>query len=116
VVPDYKTSSDASAEAFGKAAADHGYHQQDPWYCDGIRAVGIDPDPIMLFVVQEKKPPFLVNVVELDTDARELGRRHNAIAATLFDRYTTEGRWPGYGDDVALASLPPWVLKREDLL
>lgn len=115
VVPDYKTATDASAEAFGKAAFDHGYHQQDPWYCDGIRALGIDPRPVMVFVVQEKRRPYLVNVIELDEDARTLGRRHNAVAAALFDRYTTEGRWPGYGDGVALASLPPWALKREAL-
>lgn len=115
VVPDYKTAADASADAFGKAAADHGYHQQDPWYCDGIRAVGIDPDPIMIFVVQEKRRPYLVNVVELDWNARELGRRHNAIAANLFDRYTTAGHWPGYGDEIDVATLPPWILKREGL-
>lgn len=115
VVPDYKTAADASSEAFGRAAFDHGYHQQDPWYCDGVRALGIDSRPLMLFVVQEKRRPYLVNVIELDEDARELGRRHNAIAATLFDRYTTEGHWPGYGDGVALASLPPWALRREAL-
>ena len=115
MIPTHNTAADASAEAFGKASADHGYHQQDPWYCDGIRAVGIDPDPVMLFVVQEKAPPHLVNVVELDGAARELGRRHNAIAARLFDRYTTSGHWPGYGDDVDVAGLPAWILKREGL-
>lgn len=115
MIPTHNTAADAGTEAFGKSAFDHGYYQQDPWYCDGVRALGIDPDPVMLFVVQEKRPPYLVNVIELNADSRDLGRRHNAIAASLFDRYTTEGHWPGYGDDVALASLPVWALRREGL-
>ena len=69
----------------------------------------------MLFVVQEKRRPYLVNVIELDEDARTLGRRHAAIAATRFDTCTTSGLWPGYGDDVALASLPPWATRREGI-
>ena len=115
VIPDYKTARDASDDAFGRAAFDHGYYMQAPWYCDGARALGIDPDPAFLFVVQETRPPYLVNVIELDADAIQLGRRHNAIAAARFDRCTTDGRWPGYGDDVTLASLPPWALKREGI-
>lgn len=115
VIPDYKTARDASDEAFGKAAFDHGYYMQAPWYCDGARILGIDPSPAFLFVVQETRKPYLVNVIELDADSIDLGRRHNAVAAALFDRYTSAGHWPGYGDDVTLASLPPWALRREDL-
>ncbi|URN11311.1 PD-(D/E)XK nuclease-like domain-containing protein [Streptomyces radiopugnans] len=35
---DYKTCRDASPEAIAKAIRDHAYHQQDPWYIDGIEA------------------------------------------------------------------------------
>lgn len=115
VIPDYKTARDASRDAFGKAAFDNGLYMQAPWYCDGVRAVGIDPNPLFLFVVQEKTPPYLVNVIELDGDAMDLGRRHNAIAAAIFDRCLTAGDWPGYGDAVDVASLPPWALKREGI-
>lgn len=113
VLSDYKTSTDASTEAFGKTAARFGYHQQDPWYRDGVRALGIDPDPRFVFIVQETSPPYLVNVVELDDDALHLGRIKNDQAATLFDRCTTSGRWPGYGDRVDIATLPAWELRRE---
>lgn len=115
VIPDYKTAADASAEAFGKSAADYGYHQQHPWYVDGVKALGIDPDPVFLFIVQEKRRPYLVNVIELDEDAVEVGRRLNDIAVTRFHNCTTAGIWPGYGEGVALASLPPWILRREDI-
>lgn len=115
VIADYKTAADASNDAFGRAAGDHGYHQQDQWYRAGVRALGIDPDPQFLFVVQEKRPPWLVNVIELDLDARLLGGRQNDVAATRFHRCLEAGRWPGYGDDVDIASLPPWLLKREGL-
>lgn len=115
VLADYKTATDASTDAFSKAAGEYGYHQQDAWYRAGIRALGIDPNPRFLFVVQEKRPPYLVNVIELDHDAQTLGDRLNEHAAYLFDQCLTVGHWPGYGDDVAIASLPPWILNREGL-
>lgn len=115
VLADYKTAADASRDGFEKATAQHGYYQQDPFYRDGVRVLGIDPDPAFVFVVQEKAAPYAVNVIELDADAVEMGRRRNDIAHTRFDRCLTENRWPGYGDDVTLASLPRWLLAREDL-
>lgn len=115
VIADYKTATDASREAFEKSAASYGYHQQDRFYCDGIRALGIDADPVFVFVVQEKKPPYLVNVIELDFEARQLADQQNDLAHNLFDRCLTEGRWPGYGDDVDVASLPAWYLRQNGM-
>jgi hypothetical protein len=115
VIADYKTAADASREAFEKAAGSFGYHQQDRFYCDGIRALGIDPDPAFVFVVQEKKPPYLVNVIELDFEARQLADRQNDIAHNRFHRCLAEDRWPGYGDDVDVASLPAWYLRQNGM-
>lgn len=114
-IPDYKTATDASREAFEKAAASYGYHQQDRFYRDAVIAQAIDPDPLFLFVVQEKRPPYLVNVIELDHDAHLLGDRLNDTAHNLFHQCLTTGRWPGYGDDIDVASLPPWTLKQNGL-
>lgn len=115
VIADYKTSTDASDDAFGKRAGDLGYHQQDAWYRAGVRALGIDPDPRFVFVVQEKKPPYLVNVIELDFEARQLGDALNERAADIFHRCTSEDRWPGYPDEVGVASLPPWTLRQNGM-
>lgn len=112
ILVDYKTCDNASDEAFARTAYDYGYHRQDPWYVDGAKALGLDDDPAFVFVLQEKTPPYLVNVVELDPVAVEIGRDQNRRAITIFRRCQETGRWPGYGDDVQSIALPAWVARR----
>ncbi|WP_454835818.1 PD-(D/E)XK nuclease-like domain-containing protein [Rhodococcus qingshengii] len=109
VVPDYKTAVSADETDFAKAAGDYGYHCQAPWYLDGIIELGIHPDPEFVFVVQEKEPPYLVNVVQLAPDALELGRQLNRIAIETYVTCRQTGIWPGYGEDIKLVDLPPWL-------
>lgn len=106
---DYKTSRDANPEKFKKTAVDLGYHQQDAWYCDAVIDLGIDKDPAFLFVVQEKTAPYVVSVVQLDNNARRIGRILNRQAIDIYAQCTESGIWPGYHDhEVALVSLPYW--------
>ena len=109
VIPDYKTAVSADETDFAKAAGDYGYHCQAPWYLDGIIELGIHPDPEFVFVVQEKEPPYLVNVVQLAPDALELGRQLNRIAIETYVTCRQTGIWPGYGEDIKLVDLPPWL-------
>lgn len=109
VIVDYKTSTSASPDKFRSAAADYGYHQQAEWYRDGVAAVGMSEDPAFVFVVQEKKPPYLVSVVELDNDALMLGRRLNRRAIDTYAECVAADHWPTWGDDVHLVSLPTWA-------
>jgi len=114
-IPDYKTADSADPEKFARSAASYGYHMQDAWYGDGARALGYE-DPRFLFVVQEKEPPYLVSVVELDHEARRAGRLRNRRAITLYRKCVTDGKWPGYvpDDEIRYVSLPPWAIRRED--
>jgi PDDEXK-like domain of unknown function (DUF3799) len=114
IIGDYKTAASASPEAFAKAVANFGYHQQAPFYCDGAAALGLDPDPGFLFVVQEKTPPYLVAVYELDALATEAGRARNRRAAEMFRDCTEAGVWPGYPGEIGLISLPPWATRTEE--
>lgn len=109
VIPDYKTAVSADENDFAKAAGDYGYHCQEAWYIDGVIELGIHPDPEFVFVVQEKEPPYLVNVVQLAPDALELGRHLNRIAIETYVTCKQTGIWPGYGEDIKLIDLPPWV-------
>lgn len=111
IVTDYKTCASAAPDAFAKAAANYGYFMQDPYYLDGVRALGLDDDPAFLFVAQEKEPPYLVNVIQLDEDARAAGRERNRRAIERFRDCTEAGRWPGYSEDIEQISLPPWALR-----
>lgn len=108
IIPDYKTAASADKEKFAKAAADYGYHQQQAWYVDAAIELEIAEDPAFLFVVQEKTPPYLINVVQLDATAERIGRLLNRQAIDIYAECTSTGVWPGYGTDVAHVSLPQW--------
>lgn len=110
VIPDYKTARSADPGHIAKDVASFGYHQQAAWYLDGVTALGLDEDPAFVLVVQEKNPPYLVTVVELDTEALTTGRRLNRRAIDVYHRCVTTGHWPGYADDVVPVSLPTWAL------
>src|SRR5882724_379572 len=113
VLVDYKTCGSASPESLQRAVYNYGYHQQASWYLDGARALGMDQHPVFLFVFQEKTAPYLVTVVQPDTDMLRVGARRNIQALDLYRECTATGRWPGYSDEIELVSLPAWVETRE---
>jgi len=113
VIPDYKTTASADPASIRKHVANYGYHQQAAWYIDGIRALGLDEDPAFLFVFQEKMPPYLVTVVQLDDEAEAVGRARNELAMEIWRDCTQAGVWPGYSQDIELITLPPWAARTE---
>lgn len=100
IIPDYKTAADASDEAMQKDIAKYGYNQQADWYEEGARALGLGgEDAEMLLIVQEKKPPYLVNVIGIEFGSRVIGRAKNRAAIEKFAECTDTGYWPGYSDN-----------------
>jgi hypothetical protein len=116
VVPDFKTCDRADSGSVRKAVANYGYHLQAAQYTDGVTALGLDDDPAFVFIFQEKAPPYLVNVVQLDDDAIRAGRERMQRACEMFRDCTQTGIWPGYSDDIETISLPLWVRHVEDIL
>jgi len=104
MLADYKTSVSAAPGEFRKSAARFGYHQQAAFYIDGAKALGLSPDPTMQFVVQEKTAPYLVNVIELNEEAVNMGRALNEHAIRTYMTCKTTGVWPGYqsGEPISL--------------
>ncbi len=93
---DYKATTDANPENFGRHAYQMGYHRRAAWYLEGARnALGINPQNYW-FVNQETKAPYLTSVVSLDVNAIEAGYAQNERGAFLFDRCLKSGDWPGY--------------------
>jgi hypothetical protein len=112
LIPDYKTARLAEGEAFGKAVEKHGYHQQAAWYIDAVCGIGMAPDPIecaFVFVVQEKDPPFVVNVIELGPETLMWGRQLNEEALRRYRHCTTTGQWPGYTTGIAMVDIPKYA-------
>lgn len=116
IIPDYKTTVSADADSFSKSAASYGYVMQDPWYRDLVTGLGLAEDVSFVFVLQEKEPPYLVNVVELDAEAIRIGRGLNRRAIQIFKKCTETNHWPAYSSDVELVSLPVWFSRlHEDI-
>jgi len=68
------------------------------------------------FVLVEKTEPYLVSVVELDTEAVNIGRQLNDRAKRIYRECTATGNWPGYPSG-ELVSLPMWAIyQAEELL
>jgi glycine/D-amino acid oxidase-like deaminating enzyme len=109
VIPDYKSCLSAAPDKFARAMADHGYHIQLAWYLAGVRALDLgDERSVGVLVAQEKTPPYLVTVAQPDPTAMRMGEIRMREALRLYAECIASGRWPGYADDVVLASLPPW--------
>lgn len=121
MVVEYKTAPSAEKHKFTRHAYDLGYHQQAAWICDATRGVGLlppDEDPMFLFVVQEKKAPYIVSVIEATPDALMWGRLLNAEAVSIYKQCRRLDQWPGYSDDIErMAETPIYLTKAyEDFL
>jgi hypothetical protein len=113
---DYKTTPDASPDAVSKTIEKYAYHQQDPWYTDGIYAAFDPPDVRFIFVFQSKTPPYLVTVRELDQQARDIGRARNEKALRVYADCAATDTWPDWTGpitEIPTIALPTWAAIRE---
>jgi hypothetical protein len=114
IIPDYKTCTSAAPEKVAKAVYDWGYHRSGAWYIDMAVGLGLHIDAVFVLVFQEKTPPYLITVVELDQTAVEIGRDLNRRAIDLYARCVADDNWPGYvaDTDIQRVSLPAWAERR----
>lgn len=108
IVVDYKTAESSDPATFARAAAKYRYEMQDAYYSDAVEAV-VGDRPRFVFLVQSKEPPYPVTVVQLDENARDLGRRRVAEALELFAWCQERNEWPSYSDDVVVVDYPRWA-------
>lgn len=107
-IVDVKTANTADPRAFGRKAYDFGYDIQDTFYRDAAEALG-HPDPAFLFIVVEKTRPYPVTVVELDAEAKRIGRARTDRALEIYRDCTAADTWPGYTSEIELVSLPRYA-------
>lgn len=112
-IVDYKTARSVHPDALQKAVYEHGYHQQEDFYRTIAVALGlVPPTASFKFVFQEKQPPYLVTVAELDFPARVIGGELNARALHTYAMCQATGHWPAYSEGTAHISLPPWAERK----
>lgn len=103
---DLKSTYSATAEAFAGSVKKWGYHRQAAWYLAGVEAVtGVRPKGF-IFVAIEKSAPYASQMFVLDELALTLGRVENETALAKIALCQLHDHWPGYGDELAVLSLP----------
>ena len=110
-IVDYKTTQCAETFRFNSDLWKLGYHFQTGMYAEGVKAAKkLKKLPGFLFVAQEKKAPYSVNVIEVPEDVMNAGiakfhelleKYHNCKALDFY---------PGYVQDVPNdAFVPTWM-------
>jgi PDDEXK-like domain of unknown function (DUF3799)/LAGLIDADG-like domain len=112
MIPTHNSARSADPDEFAKAAGRYLYHMQDAHYREAVTHVLGDADPLFLFVVQEKAPPYEVAVYELDGESLWAGAERNQRARRIYARCVAAGEWPGYqpGEEkITTISVPRWA-------
>lgn len=113
-VVDYKTTACAETFRFNSDMWKMGYYMQAAMYTEGVMlSKKMKKRPGFLFVAQEKKPPYSVNVIEVSEEVMNAGI---AKFHQLLDKYhecKAVDLWPGYVGDVPNDSFVPGWMERE---
>ena len=110
-VVDYKTTLCAETFRFNSDIFKLGYHLQAAMYTEGVMvSKKLKKRPGFLFVAQEKKAPYSVNVIEVSEEVMGAGI---AKFRQLMDKYhecRVLDKYPGYVGDIPNdAFLPTWM-------
>lgn len=101
IIADLKTARSSDPYVFGKSAADFGYAISAANYVDGAIACGLAEDPVFIFAVVEKDPPYVVSVIQASDDDIQLGRHLMREALALYAKCDKADHWPGYVEGVS---------------
>lgn len=110
---DYKTTTSCELHKLARTFYDYRYHQQQAWYVDGLKALGVTnaPQPRFHFVCQEKEVPYAVRVIELHIEDAMLGEEENSRARGLYRDCRALDEWPAYPNHPAVITLPRYARK-----
>lgn len=106
---DFKTTQDASPQAFEKSAYKYRYHVQSYWYLHGLKMCGIQDIDDFAFVAVEKEPPYAVAVYYADDLMLRLGKLEAEADLERMSQCVDSGVFYGYPDSIQPLSLPAWA-------
>lgn len=111
VIVDYKTTDNAETEAFMRQAIRLGYDLQASYYLDGVKA-NTGEDYIFVFIAQEKKPPYAVNILQADDIFIRSGREVYKAMLQTYKECSESGVWYGYlgtKNEINSLGVPKWI-------
>lgn len=113
---DLKTTRDASARGFQRAAVTYGYHRQAAFYLDGVSKEMNEKHDVFAFVCVEKTEPYRVGVYTLAEPFIDMGRAEYRSLILVEQRCRLNNAWPNYNDNGAVEiEMPKWAVYREDV-
>lgn len=112
-IPDIKSTLSAHPDDFSRSMVKYGYHMAAALYLEGIRVLygGERPKGFML-VAQESKEPYLTEIYQVDEEAIGYGEVLNRRAMRKLADCLAKDRWPQYGNEINLVSVPDWDRKK----
>lgn len=117
-VADYKTANSAETNVFVNKMYQLGYHLQAFMYTEAVmKCMGLDERPDFIFVVQEKKPPFACNVIQVTDDVMLAGMDTFRELIGMLHQCKSMDYWPGYNgmfDEPNETFLPGWMSLGKD--
>lgn len=95
IIVDLKSTDNAETEAFMRSAIKYGYDLQSAMYSEGVK-VNTGKEPLFVFIVIEKKPPYAINI--LQSDKLFIKRGYDVFRELLgiYSECKKTGIWWGY--------------------
>lgn len=113
IIVDYKTTGDASTEAFIKSAINYGYDFQAAMYMEGVKKT-MNKKARFIFIAQEKEPPYSVNILAADDLLVQRGFDVFRELIGIYHDCKVSGNWYGYlgpSNQVNVMGLPAYLAK-----
>lgn len=97
----------ADPDVMQKKIAGYGWHNQVAYYDHGFEVASGARQPYVV-IAQEKTPPFLVAVMEIDPDFLAIAHEENCRKLDTLLWCIKHNRFPGYGDRVQTVAGPAY--------
>ena len=113
IIVDYKTTANASTDSFMRSAINYGYDFQAAMYCEGYEK-STGEKPLFVFIVQEKEPPYAVNILQADEYFLKRGYDIFRELVGIYHDCKESGNWYGYlgaYDVINNLALPSYLAK-----
>ena len=116
IIVDVKSAENASVDAFTRDAIKYGYDFQAAMYSDGVSR-HIKQEPLFVFIVVEKKPPYAVNIFQADELFLKRGKKLYRECLEIYHDCKVTGNWYGYlgkANQINTLALPSWLAKETE--
>lgn len=112
ILLDYKSCQDASSEVFMKSAISLAYDLQMAYYKDIMDKV-TGHEHSVIFIAQEKTPPYAVNILEANEYFIKSGKDMYRTYLNLYKECSDSGNWYGFvNGEINSLGLPNWLQKQ----